>query len=217
MVRKWSYLEVNKFILKKINFFLIKKNLKIFKVTTKFKKFQLGYTKILRKKYILRKRKTNYINLFFILFIWVKYTLKIKNFFKIFQILGFFNLTTCLTSFNNLFIQKKIKINLKYNIIRFQNSLFTIFQPNKLNKQLNTFSSLLFNSIDTGINNMNNGLIFYDKNYFLNNLKVNKKKCYLLIYLKIINYTLIFYKIYIILLLKNIKININYGSKKFLY
>jgi hypothetical protein len=66
----------------KMSFFKKKTSLKIFKITTKFKKYNIGFTKIPRKSYIKRKRKTSLITLTFLIFKWFLFFLKMKIFIK---------------------------------------------------------------------------------------------------------------------------------------
>ena len=95
MIRKWSYLEndissvSNKSFLK----ILSKYRFKIFKKTTKFKKYHLGISKsvMFRKKYAKRKHSANYINRLYITKYWMVNYLKMRQFVRFYQSINMFN------------------------------------------------------------------------------------------------------------------------------
>lgn len=95
MVRKWSYLEINNQpqdlgILKRTPKTTLKKRhtFKVFRATTRFKKWTVGLTRVVRKKYIRRKHLTTLMNLNYITNSWVSTYLKQRNFVRFYQGLG---------------------------------------------------------------------------------------------------------------------------------
>ena len=109
MVRKWSYLTCDKLYksgldskltefdkLKSKNFykltldtgvnFLKKRHtFKVFRSTTRFKRWTVGITKVVRKKYTRRKHLTNLMNLNFITNSWVSFYLAQRNYIRFYQ------------------------------------------------------------------------------------------------------------------------------------
>jgi hypothetical protein len=75
MVRKWSYLNKNLTILKSSELVATYSAyiFKIFRLTTRFKKYKRYKTTFLRKKYRLRKRRTNWFSTLRIFANWAVY------------------------------------------------------------------------------------------------------------------------------------------------
>jgi hypothetical protein len=78
MVRKWSYINPNKYALVN-NLFSSKFKLKIFRKNTRFKKFNVSYTKFLRKASILRDRRNGLKPYVIMSARWVKLFLAFKK------------------------------------------------------------------------------------------------------------------------------------------
>jgi len=92
MVRKWSYL--NAFNLIHTGALSPIKSLKIFKVfrkTTRFKKFNKGITLMVRKKYARRKYQTTWLFLTYVTEAWTRQYLNSRQFERFYQSLGLFN------------------------------------------------------------------------------------------------------------------------------
>jgi hypothetical protein len=163
MVRKWSYLITINNLNTKQKLFKKKQNLKIFKITTKFKKFNINFTKILRKTYIKRKRKTIFLNLFYLIYKWFIFFLKMKVFIKFYQILGFFNKHLVLN--NIYFFQKNFsQTNINYNSFfcyKYINNNYKISILSK-NYGIMVYNNLFFNKIL----NLHKGLLYFDQNYY---------------------------------------------------
>ena len=96
MVRKWSYLEGPQATSLNSPLVPLSKlyNFKVFRKTTRFKKFNKGITKMVRKKYSRRKHITSWITLSFITKSWTLNYLKARQFERFFTSLGFFNCIT---------------------------------------------------------------------------------------------------------------------------
>ena len=89
MVRKWSYLK--KFSLTKPSTLVPIKTVKAFKVfrkTTRFKKYNRGITRMVRRKYMKRKRKSTLLFAYYITKSWVQSYLKLRQFERFYQSFG---------------------------------------------------------------------------------------------------------------------------------
>jgi len=92
MVRKWSYLNAFDHISNKsLTPFKALKTFKVFRKTTRFKKFNKGITLMVRKKYAKRKYKTTWLFLTYTTRSWTSHYLKARQFERFFQSLGLFN------------------------------------------------------------------------------------------------------------------------------
>ena len=85
---------------------------KIFKKTTKFKRYNRGLTRFIinRKKYILRKKRTSYQLMFNLSFFWSKFYMTLRHVNRYSQLLGSLNysLTLSDTKFTNKLTSKYI-------------------------------------------------------------------------------------------------------------
>lgn len=202
MVRKWSYLITIDNLGNKQKLFKKKQNLKIFKITTKFKKFNINFTKILRKTYIKRKRKTILLNLFYLIYKWFVFFLKMKVFIKFYQILGFFNKHLLLN--NIYFFQKNFsQSNISYNSFFYYKYLNNSYKFSILSKNygIMVYNNLVFNKML----NLYKGLLHFDQNYFpLNNNLTTSFNINKFILNNVLKYNTTLYKIFIILVLKNL-------------
>jgi ABC-type anion transport system duplicated permease subunit len=88
MVRKWSYISNNDTTLHLINYRAIlhtKFKFKIFRKTTRFKKYNISYTNFVRTLPVLRKRRVDWKYYFILSSQWVKPLLKNKQFISFLQ------------------------------------------------------------------------------------------------------------------------------------
>ena len=87
MVRKWSYLENSTpdFGMYKLDSVSSLYHFKVFRKTTRFKKFNRGITKMVRKNYARRKHRTNWLVLSYITKSWVSNYLKMRQFERFFS------------------------------------------------------------------------------------------------------------------------------------
>lgn len=87
MVRKWSYLENTNMSLSKSVFdeSLSLYHFKVFRKTTRFKKFNRGITKMVRKNYARRKHRTNWFVLSHITKAWASSYLRMRQFERFFN------------------------------------------------------------------------------------------------------------------------------------
>ena len=202
MVRKWSYLITIDNLNIKQKLFKKKQNLKIFKITTKFKKFNINFTKILRKTYIKRKRKTIFLNLFYLIYKWFIFFLKMKVFVKFYQILGFFNKHLLLN--NIYFFQKNFsQTNISYNSFFYYKYLNNNYKFSILSKNYGilVYDNLIFDKLL----NLYKGLLHFDQNYFpLNNNITPSFNINSFVLSNTLKYNTTLYKIFIILVLKNL-------------
>lgn len=107
MVRKWSYLNVQLVDMNTSRDIITRKYVfKVFRTSTKFRKYKLGLSVAVRKKYANRKHLTNWINLHYIIANWAVFYTKSKQFTRFSQLNNVFNWQfTCADS---LFFFKKI-------------------------------------------------------------------------------------------------------------
>lgn len=220
MIRKWSYLNEINLNPKNESICFFKKiyNLKVFKKTTRFKKYNIGYTFMVRKQYSKRKHQTSWINLSYITKSWVHIFLKSKQFIRFYQSLGLFNLQSYSASML-VFTKKLNEIN-NFNginsfacskkillpFLKFKNSNIFFQNPLKNNTSFGVLvrdsnSLNLSNSITPNLVQHENSLYpviphqlnltSYFNNYLLLNLK------------HITNFLVVIYQILIYLSLKN--------------
>jgi hypothetical protein len=92
MVRKWSYLEAQDLSLNGQSLASTSElyHFKVFRKTTRFKKFNKGITCMVRKNYARRKHRTNWLVLSYITKSWVTSYLKMRQFERFYSALGRF-------------------------------------------------------------------------------------------------------------------------------
>ena len=92
MVRKWSYLETRDLELdiQSLESASQLYHFKVFRKTTRFKKFNKGITRMVRKNYARRKHRTNWLVLSYITKSWVTNYLKMRQFERFYSALGRF-------------------------------------------------------------------------------------------------------------------------------
>ena len=166
MVRRWSYIST----LRNANFSLDSKSLgisldnhtfKVFKKTTYFRKYNRGLTVFVRRKNILRKRKTNNIVLTFIASKWVSFYLRLRRIARYSQAKYTFRIANALSSieaFTNKskvlgFYSGALLTSIPNKMIRFNSSPIEhssrnaiALSPYGVSNNDTQLSSLLFNS-----------------------------------------------------------------------
>lgn len=102
MVRKWSYLESSTLNLDVQSLENTSQlyHFKVFRKTTRFKKFNRGITRMVRKNYARRKHRTNWLILSYITKSWVTNYLKMRQFERFYSSLGRFPLDVFSTNFS---------------------------------------------------------------------------------------------------------------------
>jgi hypothetical protein len=102
MVRKWSYLETRDLDLDMQSFESTSQlyHFKVFRKTTRFKKFNKGITRMVRKNYSRRKHRTNWLVLSYITKSWVTNYLKMRQFERFYSALGRFQFDTFSSNFD---------------------------------------------------------------------------------------------------------------------
>ena len=123
MVRKWSYLNINNNVLpmsKLVESYNVY-TFKVFRLTTRFKKYKRYKTTFLRKKDKLRKRKTNWFNILRIFSDWSTTYIRSRQLIRIYQ--SFFIVKYNCILYNLNFFNKLI-INFK-SPIYFNTSFLT--------------------------------------------------------------------------------------------
>lgn len=142
MIRKWSYINQNKLenlttnqnysltkTISRTNSIISKFKFKIFKKNTKFKNYNLKYTKFIRKNLSLRKRRLSWKPYFLISSIWVKFVIKYKKLISYTQSKMLHIYTITYTHFS-MFLKKSNQLTLiglgnygiNYTKINFNNS-----------------------------------------------------------------------------------------------
>ena len=93
MVRKWSYIEnksncyhITPF--SKLKRLSKKHSFKVFRKTTRFRKYKLGLTRSVRRWYTRKRRKTSLYTNSHILYSWIRYYLKCRQFIRFTQSIG---------------------------------------------------------------------------------------------------------------------------------
>lgn len=191
MVRKWSYLNENliNFDNYNVSNCALKYNFKVFKVTTKFRKYNLGYTLMTRKKYSRRRHKTNWITMSYIVKYWVSFFLKSKQFIRFYQNIGLFEFKSYsadMSLFNKQFgsLKNYDGINSygcsKNILLKFLNSNRKNYLSSPLRSNMS--SGLMFNTssgmdlseiLAPGLVSCDNQLFNFSSFKFLNNTKHN--------------------------------------------
>jgi hypothetical protein len=102
MVRKWSYLDTRDLSLdaQSLDSASHLYHFKVFRKTTRFKKFNKGITRMVRKNYARRKHRTNWLILSYITKSWVTSYLKMRQFERFYSALGRFQFDAFSPNFN---------------------------------------------------------------------------------------------------------------------
>jgi hypothetical protein len=152
MVRKWSYLKT--FSLTTPNVLApIKavKSFKVFRKTTRFKKYNRGITKIVRRKYMTRKRKSTALFAYYITKDWVYHYLKLRQFERFYQSFGLSNVSAYAADFD-VFNVAPDRINENgIHIFSVTKSIFSHFQSKSKCTQSTLRKSKVSNSKQTFI------------------------------------------------------------------
>ena len=226
MVRKWSYLKNNfSEIKKKTNFLKKSKTFKVFRKTTKFKKFSRGITKVVKIKYAKRMFSSNYFILTQISKWWSFNYLQLKQIYRFSQSFGYSQILSSAPNFeifNEINKPSDLILNLHLfscskklvNRFDFYSKIFikkTKVKNAKLSfVQTNKFESSLSNEIAHPLNLYFEDLTYhpYTENQLKNNLPI-------LVFLQNallnnnLHLILNIYKILILLSLINLKTNLN--------
>lgn len=133
MVRKWSYLKTFDLVTPS-TLLPIKtvKSFKVFRKTTRFKKYNRGITKIVRRKYMTRKRKSTSLFAYYITKDWVYHYLKLRQFERFYQSFGLSNITAYAADFDVFKVATERINEGGIHIFSTTKSLFTFFQEKKL-------------------------------------------------------------------------------------
>lgn len=212
MVRKWSYLTLNTDFNSTLNFENITKcyTFKVFRMTTRFKKYNRYDTRFIRKKDSMRKRQTSWINLSIILAQWALYFLKSKQYFKFYQNI---NLYKYQYNISDIIILKKKHLLLNNNLVfntgvlskKFTNLFTSKNQQNRLSQVFlysNNFDTKTFKETNiTQVSLLNESYSYQSITKLLNNQLNNDFN--LLGFNLVINQISTFYKILILLTLIN--------------
>ena len=113
MVRKWSYLETRDLDLSMQSLESASQlyHFKVFRKTTRFKKFNKGITRMVRKNYARRKHRTNWLVLSYITKSWVSNYLKMRQFERFYSALGRFQFSAFSSNFNVFAIKLSTLLN----------------------------------------------------------------------------------------------------------
>lgn len=129
MVRKWSYLKT--FTLSSPTTLApIKatKSFKVFRKTTRFKKYNRGITRIVRRKYMTRKRKSTGLFAYYVTKDWVHHYLKLRQFERFYQSFGLSNLSAYSADFDVFKVAPERINESGIHIFSCSKSIFTHFQ-----------------------------------------------------------------------------------------
>lgn len=139
MVRKWSYLKTSNLAisvhtLKSLTQLL---HFKVFRKTTRFKKFNRGITRVVRKTYARRKHRTNCLIWYYITKSWVANYLKMRQFERFYSGLGRFQFE----AFSSNFEVFSVKL---HSISNYNGVNIISCAKNVLGKHTNQSTSALF-------------------------------------------------------------------------
>lgn len=218
MVRKWSYINtLATFDMASTGVYDLN-TFKVFRATTRFKKYNIGPTKLVRKTYTKRKHRTNWVTLSYITNKWSTFFLKNKQFLRFYQSIGLFNVQSYSTTIK-LFNTKNTSTDNFYGFMvsscskKIINYFFTQ-STNFFKTPLPTVSSVMLATRNYESYNLshdiNPGLINYENLIYVDPKPTSAK--YLLIFLQnqnllfryILNVVKIFYKIFVLITLHNI-------------
>lgn len=129
MVRKWSYLKTFN-LSKSTDLAPIKavKSFKVFRKTTRFKKYNRGITRIVRRKYMNRKRKSTSLFAYYITKDWVHHYLKLRQFERFYQSFGLSNVSAYSADFDVFKVAPERINDGGIHIFSCSKSIFTHFQ-----------------------------------------------------------------------------------------
>ena len=115
MVRKWSYLATRDLDIDTQSLESTSQlyHFKVFRKTTRFKKFNKGITRMVRKSYARRKHRTNWLVLSYITKSWVTNYFKMRQFERFYSALGRFQFDAFSPNFN--VFSMKLGAVLNYN------------------------------------------------------------------------------------------------------
>ncbi len=226
MVRKWSYLTMTAggTVEKPLSAIAKCYSFKVFRMTTRFKKYQRYGTSFVRKQDSSRKRQTSWLTLLSILAQWSLQYIKYKQYLRYYQNSNLYRYQFVIP--NIFVIQKKINLfssQLSFITSTLTSQLLCTFQPNTENlyyrsNSLNTFSTN--ESSIPSLKEVNVSGVVHDRHIFTELEAVNLSQYqnpqvfFTLMYTNSLQYTLQLYKILILLsLYRSIK-NILWSYKR---
>jgi len=152
MVRKWSYLKTFKLTtpntlapIKAV------KSFKVFRKTTRFKKYSRGITKIVRRKYMTRKRKSTALFAYYITKDWVYHYLKLRQFERFYQSFGLANVASYAADFDVFKVAPERLNEGGIHIFSVSKSIFSYFQRKNISTNSALRQSKVYNSKQTFI------------------------------------------------------------------
>jgi hypothetical protein len=182
MVRKWSYISPVSITYSPQSAYMDSLyTFKVFRMTTRFKKFNLGHTVFVRRKYSKRKHRANWVQMSYVTKSWSMFFLKNKQFVRFYQSLGLFN--TALLSPTAQFFLNQYMLTPEgrgASILSCSRSIISYFG---IDQQVNSYVSPLYNTPATlghvrsiedalPITDSNPGLMIYDGLYYPHNEKL---------------------------------------------
>jgi len=175
MIRKWSYLTVEEqpSTTKSLNSLTKCYSFKVFRMTTRFKKYQRTGTSFVRKQDASRKRQTSWLTLLSIFAQWSLQYIKYRQYLRYYQSRGVYTYQFIIP---NIFVIHK-KINLYNPQFTFITSTLTrqlllTFQlmSNKTPTQLVGLNTLSTNcTLPDTLQDVNVSAVIYDNQTFMNN------------------------------------------------
>lgn len=188
---------------------------KVFKATTRFKKFRRGLTKFTRKKYSRRKHRNNWFGITYLTVRWSVLVMKHRQFLRFYQSMSLFQFNSY-SSTRDVFLTTLTRTSSASGIFLFScsKSILSYFNTNNtinvpLTKSETTFmAGYVANSLQNSVE-FNPGIINFNNLYYPfhnNNLTLDHKWGVvgglireLLRY--ILRYTVLLYKIHILMVL----------------
>jgi hypothetical protein len=178
MVRKWSYIEnisncykVNpRFNMRRLS---KKHSFKVFRKTTRFKKYRLGITKFVRKFYARKRRRTSLYMNSHILYSWIHHYLRHRQFIRFTQSFGLVHTQGYLGSAdfsikNSLFVGSEYGFH-SYSCSKRVLNKSTFFKNNIFNDKSISFDSrnsfIQFTDVDAAnnSNDLGTNVLIFDK------------------------------------------------------
>jgi hypothetical protein len=206
VIRKWSYIKYHKIShinnneTKNYNFYQ-KFNFKIFRQNTRFKNFNQGHTKFIRKTNALKNRRVGLKTYFISSSSWIKYILKYKKLINFCQSTlthnftlnySYLNMLTTqsshlsligngVNSINFSFCKKNILSGIKKSLVYYNNSkvlinskLVTKFRYNTTNHMRKLQPTAQFNKLSVVDKLNTTGLLFININFLSYNIPISK-------------------------------------------
>lgn len=191
MVRRWSYLNYKQNAVfdvssKSLETSIENHAFKVFKKTTFFRKYNKGIASFVRRKNILRKRKTNNIILNYITTKWVTFYLRARRLYRYIQSSFIFSIARAIASVDSFNSKSKIfgfitgatitSISKRSSKVLIANAFYnsrnaTVYLPNTIDKQDTLLSNVLFSSYISSKHNFYN-LTNFNSVDFINSMSL---------------------------------------------